>query len=1751
MKDNDEGSKKKSLLGQGRVGKSLYPREGAWYNDSDWPPLTESIKACEVHMSRFSSFAHASLPSHSTASKKVPTLGKNAKKSSNPWNFFCAALAACVLMEAGAFAEAYRGMMNNWQTNWMSQDAAFGSIWKVTLTGAVSQATSTFKFDRTGNWSTNWGAGDSATNAVKNAAVGQCRINPGNTDLSLGEEPGRRYSFHLEGEGHWWFRPYVVMETDQDPASIVQVLDGHLQDPGDASVTVSLQLSAAPSTQETVWVRYATNSNFSNAQLIKASGSSTNYTAVIPGGHNPGVRVRYYALTTAMPSNALAAKTDLCTLRGNNNNGTNYMYRPGGGTCWHLPASIEVGAVTMRNPLTNASPSNAVFFYNGNFYTNGGAMGDQTGVTLYHRLKGAGGAWLATNGWYDSTSGNNKYWSLRIPPETYAYTNEVEYYFRVAYNDYDATFIGTTNEGVASQTFLVESNVQVRPFTFRYAATEAKNLGNCWHVPANAEPPGATMLNPLTPFTNNDVYVYNGNQFQGAGNPGNQTGGTLHFRKRGAAFWDGTTLNFDSEQGNNKYWYGRIDAGYFKATNEIEYYLEIPYSDHDMTYLGTTNNGLTSTAFGTVEEATNAPFRFRYGGEPGTEAGFIWHASNRVSAGSAAIQFWAKIGYAQGTGSNRWVEAAALYYTTNGASPAGSKGVPGNADTLVQAMTFSHTEEDSSENGNAMWWVGTATNLPEGDGTSVRYKIGAWKGAGLERFAEYNTSGQDDKIFSFSLFVPGASGLTVNGVTADYTTTKLFLDEIAGETQRIVVVYTPDDGAVSNVQVFCNVNRRDLVDVDYGNGYFSPDGIPDGIKPPDGNFIGTNDTGAYFTAFAMSGGPTTYYWTGVVAKCGAYRLTGRYQKPGQGPTNWTWYSSNGRRDHAVVASPRKIHELTMYELNTLTIKATSDDAGGRSTFSDLLTGDPDSFTNFNLGYLNKLQANCLWFQPIHPNGVDRGDGFTPGSPYATRDYFAVSKWFGKAETEEGALAEFTNFVQACDTYTGQVGTINIMLDGVFNHTSWDAVFGEAGVEMGFCTNASDRIGWFKPDWYSLWTDYGEPSTYYHSAWSNDIATAPDRGDFGKWNDVAELYYGKYSALVRHNPDNNGDYLNEDDVYDFTGMASNTMQLWKYIGYYSEFWLKKTGHSGTNSTPADGSYAQRLARDNQGIDGLRCDFGQGLPPQCWEYIINRTRRMKWNFVFMAETLDGGKPGYRSNRHFDVLNENIVFKFTQEHIGNSWEIKQALEDRRTAYSGGSILLNLTGHDEVIPETDCWMTASRYGALSLSDGIPMLFYGQEKGIQPYSEATQGPNLYYAGFKKFELNFGKSIPDFKQWNQLTVWSQPPPNSGGLDQWYGRVNWARLNSPALRSLNRFFLSRTAGGDNARILAAAKYETPNASPASSDVVLAFALVLNGAHDDAQDTYNLQPCWTALGLDTGKYYNVRNLASSDAGAYVWPSSQSGQDLWNNGIYVHLTSDKNGSQMTDDGALVQYLKLEETAGPTNRGPVITFNPPGPFVLPVGSMTNFVVSVTDPDGHPVTTNMALSPAGAIFTNGVFSWTAGAAYEDTLHQVAFVADDQQGFTNSIITNMTTLTVPFDWNSNGMGDGWEWINFGTLTNTATGDNDGDHASDYEEYVAGTQPTNPGSFFAVRSLASSGAAQRLLSIPTVSGRLYQISFTDATDGRWISWSAFGSQAQGVGAWLETNAGGGTFTFTDDETANTTTGAPATGLRLYRIGVSRP
>ena len=62
------------------------------------------------------------------------------------------------------------------------------------------------------------------------------------------------------------------------------------------------------------------------------------------------------------------------------------------------------------------------------------------------------------------------------------------------------------------------------------------------------------------------------------------------------------------------------------------------------------------------------------------------------------------------------------------------------------------------------------------------------------------------------------------------------------------------------------------------------------------------------------------------------------------------------------------------------------------------------------------------------------------------------------------------------------------------------------------------------------------------------------------------------------------------------------------------------------------------------------------------------------------------------------------------------------------------------------------------------------------------------------------------------------------------------------------------------------------------------------------------------------------------------------------------------------------------------------------------------------------------------------------------------------------------------MGDGWEWNNFSTLTNEASGDYDGDGADNYHEYVAGTEPTNETSRFAAVMVIQTGETNHEVSI---------------------------------------------------------------------------
>jgi hypothetical protein len=166
-------------------------------------------------------------------------------------------------------------------------------------------------------------------------------------------------------------------------------------------------------------------------------------------------------------------------------------------------------------------------------------------------------------------------------------------------------------------------------------------------------------------------------------------------------------------------------------------------------------------------------------------------------------------------------------------------------------------------------------------------------------------------------------------------------------------------------------------------------------------------------------------------------------------------------------------------------------------------------------------------------------------------------------------------------------------------------------------------------------------------WAPRVAIAPDRSDFGKWTDVRDFYFGNYDTLVKYaSRSHQQEFLLErDDLEPLsaeTRDSGNTSPTTRSTGWNSP--ATRVG------TPSEQSH--------KGIDGLRCDFAQGLPSEFWEYCINKTRSVKWDFLFMAESLDGYREvngnkrhgvGYRSARHFDILNENIVFYWRDTYFG----------------------------------------------------------------------------------------------------------------------------------------------------------------------------------------------------------------------------------------------------------------------------------------------------------------------------------------------------------------------------------------------------------------------------------------------------------------------------------------------------------------------
>ena len=258
--------------------------------------------------------------------------------------------------------------------------------------------------------------------------------------------------------------------------------------------------------------------------------------------------------------------------------------------------------------------------------------------------------------------------------------------------------------------------------------------------------------------------------------------------------------------------------------------------------------------------------------------------------------------------------------------------------------------------------------------------------------------------------------------------------------------------------------------------------------------------------------------------------------------------------------------------------------------------------------------------------------------------------------------------------------------------------------------------------------------------------------------------------------------------------------------------------------------------------------------------------------------------------------------------------------------------------------------------------------------------------------------------------------------------------------------------------------------------------------------------------------------------------------------------NQASVSADNAAGGRVTVETAVLAANRAPEIAL--PGPHTVLLGASTGFVVSVTDPDHDPVVTlTNTFKPAGATFNGAQFAWTATRAAWNTTNWIEFVADDHQGEANSVVTNRVALVVPYDGDSDGMDDGWEWDHFQKLTNGPAGDVDDDGMSNGDEYTTGTQPTNRSSAFVVMSVVStSGGGSHQVRVATEPGRKYTIYWQDSNPPRADAWAPFAVPAYGV--WVENRAVSTNYVFTDNEGAGTTGGPPASGRRFYRVKAER-
>ena len=156
-----------------------------------------------------------------------------------------------------------------------------------------------------------------------------------------------------------------------------------------------------------------------------------------------------------------------------------------------------------------------------------------------------------------------------------------------------------------------------------------------------------------------------------------------------------------------------------------------------------------------------------------------------------------------------------------------------------------------------------------------------------------------------------------------------------------------------------------------------------------------------------------------------------------------------------------------------------------------------------------------------------------------------------------------------------------------------------------------------------------------------------------------------------------------------------------------------------------------------------------------------------------------------------------------------------------------------------------------------------------------------------------------------------------------------------------------------------------------------------------------------------------------------------------------------------------------------------------------------------------------------GIFSWhvtalSQGSRTNDQVYtNTTFTADDGNSTTSAAVA----ITVPWDADGDDMPDDWEYLKFGTTSNAAAGDWDGDGFPNYNEWVASTDPDAPGSYIGWENQYVVTTSSVALTFQSVTGRTYHIEGKDGNMDATNLWHSLDTvvSTSSVTIWIDTNA----------------------------------